>query len=67
MALAELLSNRGQTDEALASLRAVNAVLEPPSEDRDHQAALALTLQRAHLFRKLGREVSHQWTPYARN
>ena len=57
MALADLLNSQGQRQEALQALEAVKGLVDPQWELEQPQAAVALTMQRAHLFRKLGKEV----------
>ena len=57
MALADRLSEQGRCEEALEALDTMAGIMDPQWEAEDPQAAVALTLKRAHLFRKLGKEV----------
>ena len=59
VALADLLSQQGRQAAALQALQAMQGVMEPHWGTEDQEDMVALTMQRAHLFRKLGREVRH--------
>lgn len=57
LALAELLAGQSSPAEALQVLEGMRDLGDPAWEAAHPQAATAITMQRAHLLRRLGREV----------